>query len=59
MLPLSQGAQEAVYCYLDRGIFANGFARIHCGECGHDFLVAFSCKLRCMCPSCHTKRELI
>jgi len=57
--PLSRGAQEAVYRYLDCGIFANGFARVRCGECGHDFFVAFSCKLRCICPSCHTKRELI
>jgi len=37
--PLTPGAQEAVYRYLDRGIFANGFARVRCGECGHDFLV--------------------
>jgi len=57
--PLTRGAQEAVYRYLDCGIFANGFARVRCGECGHDFFVAFSCKLRCLCPSCHTKRELI
>ena len=57
--PLTPGAQEAVYRYLDCGIFANGFARVRCGECGHAFLVAFSCKLRCICPSCHTKRELI
>ena len=57
--PLPRGAQEAVYRYLDCGIFANGFARVRCGECGHDFFVAFSCKLRCICPSCHTKRELI
>ena len=57
--PLSQGAQKAVYRYLDCGIFECGFARVRCGECGHDFLVAFSCKLRCICPSCHTKRELL
>ncbi len=57
--PLANGAQEAVYRYLDCGIFANGFARVRCGECGYDFFVAFSCKLRCICPSCHTKRELI
>ena len=57
--PLTRGAQEAVYRYLDRGIFANGFARVRCGACGHDYFVAFSCKLRCICPSCHTKRELI
>ena len=37
--PLTPGAQEAVYRYLDCGIFANGFARVRCGECGHDFFV--------------------
>ncbi len=54
--PLTQGAQEAVYRYLDCGIFECGFARVRCGECGHDFFVAFSCKLRCICTSCHAKR---
>jgi hypothetical protein len=57
--PLANGAQEAVYRYLDCGIFECGFARVRCGECGHDFFVAFSCKPRCICPSCHAKRELI
>lgn len=55
--PLTQGAQEAVCRCLDRGIFECGFARARCGECGHDLFVAFSYKLRCMCPSCHTERE--
>ena len=27
-----------------------------CGACGHDFLVAFSCKGRGLCPSCTTRR---
>ena len=36
-----------------------GRARVCCNECGHDYFVAFSCKLRCLCASCHTKRELI
>jgi hypothetical protein len=57
--PLPAGAQEAVNRYLDCGIFASGFARVRCNECGHDCFVAFSCKLRCFCPSCHMKRELI
>jgi hypothetical protein len=57
--PLPPGAQEAVNRYLDCGILACGFARVRCGECGHDYFVAFSCKLRCICPSCHMKRELI
>ena len=42
--PLRPGAQEAVNRYLDCGIFACGFARVRCGECGHDYFVAFSCK---------------
>ena len=30
--------------FLDCGILAHGFLRRHCGDCGHDKLVAFSCK---------------
>ncbi len=33
-------------------IRAHGFARLRCGECGHDKLPAFSCKRRGFCPSC-------
>jgi hypothetical protein len=42
--------------YLDCGILANGFARVHCGDCGNDMLVAFSCKRRGFCPSCSARR---
>jgi hypothetical protein len=42
--------------YLSCGILAKGFARAHCADCGHDFLVAFSCKGRGVCPSCNTRR---
>ncbi len=31
-------------------------ARARCDDCGHDFLVAFSCKGRGVCPSCNTRR---
>ena len=34
------------------GILAHGFLRLRCGDCGHDKLVAFSCKRRGFCPSC-------
>jgi len=37
--------------YLEWGILAHGFARARCGQCGHDFLIAFSCKGRSVCPS--------
>ncbi|MEO6263793.1 MAG: transposase zinc-binding domain-containing protein [Luteimonas sp.] len=42
--------------YLECGILAHGFARARCPECAADFLVAFSCKGRGVCPSCTTKR---
>ena len=51
--------QDAVYKFLDCGIFEQGFARVRCPKCRHEFLVALSCKLRCICPSCHQKRELL
>jgi hypothetical protein len=38
------------------GIFAHGFARAWCDDCGHDYFVAFSCKGRGVCPSCNTRR---
>ena len=42
--------------YLRCGILAHGFARVRCGDCGHERLVAFSCKGRGVCPSCTTRR---
>jgi hypothetical protein len=48
--------RQVIYRYLDCGILHNGFARVRCGECGHEFLLAFSCKRRHFCPSCHQKR---
>jgi hypothetical protein len=38
--------------HLECGILAHGFARARCGQCGHDFLIAFSCHGRGVCPSC-------
>jgi len=48
--------KKVIYRYLDCGILHNGFARVKCGECGHEYLLAFSCKRRHFCPSCHQKR---
>ncbi|MGB8434530.1 MAG: transposase zinc-binding domain-containing protein, partial [Burkholderiales bacterium] len=44
--------------FLDCGDPHRGFARIRCAGCGHDLLLAFSCKTRYFCPSCHQKRVL-
>ncbi len=48
----------AVAKFLKCGDLREGFARVHCSGCGHDMFVAFSCKSRCLCPSCHQKRIL-
>lgn len=42
--------------FLECGILAHGFARVHCFVCGRDSLVAFSCKGRAFCPSCGGRR---
>jgi hypothetical protein len=42
--------------YLDCGIFERGFARLRCPDCAAEFLLAFSCKGRGLCPSCGAKR---
>jgi len=49
-------AERELRRYLECGILAYGFARARCGECGHDFLVAYSCKGRGVCPSCNARR---
>jgi len=48
--------RSVIYRYLDCGVLRNGFGRVRCGECGHEYLLAFSCKRRHFCPSCHQKR---
>ena len=48
--------KQVIYRFLDCGILHNGFARVKCEECGHEYLLGFSCKRRHFCPSCHQKR---
>ncbi len=50
--PLPRYVEQELRGYLACGIFAHGFVRAHCDACGHDLLVAFSCKGRAVCPSC-------
>ncbi len=38
------------------GVLACGFMRARCAGCGHDRLVAFSCKRRGVCSSCGGRR---
>ena len=48
----SQGRGPVLAC----GLLEHGFARIRCDACAHEYLLAFSCKARYFCPSCHAKR---
>ncbi len=47
---------DVIHRYLDCGHLHFGFARVKCEDCGHEYLLAFSCKRRHFCPSCHQKR---
>jgi len=38
------------------GDLSQGFARLRCAACGHEQLLAFSCKRRGLCPSCSSRR---
>jgi hypothetical protein len=54
--PLPRYVEDELRGYLRCGVFAHGFVRAHCDTCGHDLLVAFSCKARSVCPSCAGRR---
>ncbi|KAA3593402.1 MAG: transposase [Candidatus Scalindua sp. AMX11] len=49
---------EVVHDYLSCGDLKNGFARIRCNDCSEEYLLAFSCKSRWFCPSCHAKKVI-
>src|SRR5881409_3586214 len=42
--------------FLTCGALARGFARVRCGDCAFERLVAFSFKRRGFCPSCGGRR---
>ena len=54
--PWRRVVAEVVEKFLACGILTQGFARVRCGGCRHEYLLAFSCKCRYFCPSCHAKR---
>ena len=51
--------EQSVAAFLRCGDLQEGFARVRCPDCQHEMFVAFSCKQRCTCPSCHQKRTLL
>jgi hypothetical protein len=53
---LPQFVKDEFEAFLECGILSYGFLRVRCAECGHEKLVAFSCKRRGICPSCGGRR---
>jgi len=41
----------------DCGCLSRGFSRVRCQNCGHERLLAFSCKSK-LCGSCHSRRMM-
>ena len=54
--PLHPAATATVESFLRCGDLASGFTRLHCPDCGLERLLAFTCKGRHFCPSCHQRR---
>ncbi len=54
--PLPRFVEREFRGFLECGILAHGFLRVHCDACGRDRIVAFSCKGRGFCPSCLGRR---
>ena len=50
---------QTISHFLECGNLEKGFARVRCGDCGHEYLLAFSCRGRWFCPSCHQKKVLL
>ena len=53
--PVPYFVEREFRAYVECGILANGFLRLHCDGCGLDRLLPFSCKGR-FCPSCCGRR---
>lgn len=53
--PVPHYIENVFQKYLGCGILAKGFACAHCDGCSKDFLIAFSCKARGLCPSCNQR----
>ncbi|MFT5110215.1 MAG: ribosomal protein S27E [Pseudoalteromonas tetraodonis] len=54
--PLRHDAVAVVDQFYRGGDLAASFTRLQCPDCGHEKLLAFTCKTRHFCPSCHQRR---
>jgi hypothetical protein len=56
--PLRSQVIRVVEEYLKCGLLDWGFTRLFCETCRKSYFLAFSCKQRCLCPSCLKKRQV-
>jgi hypothetical protein len=56
--PLRPVVSPSLRAFLRCGDLAQGFARIRCADCAHEYLLPFTCKKRGACPSCHQRRSV-
>jgi hypothetical protein len=54
--PVPSHIDRYLHDYLRCGIPAHGFARVRCPTCKNEYVLAFSCKTRHLCPSCAARR---
>src|SRR5262245_16146401 len=54
--PVPRFVERELRLFLECGVLAHGFLRVHCDNCGEDRVVAFSCKGRGFCSSCAGRR---
>jgi hypothetical protein len=48
--------ERELRAFLECGVLARGFLRVHCDACGLDRVLPYSCKCRGFCPSCGGRR---
>ena len=56
--PVPRFVERELRAFLECGILAHGFVRVHCDACGRDRLVAFSCYLELKTIRSRERRSL-
>lgn len=50
--------EEVFNRFLRCGDITQGFLRVRCDHCDHEYLLPFTCKQRGVCPTCHQRRTV-
>ncbi len=57
--PLGPHVARQIQAYRECGLFSAGCVKVQCPDCGHSFILPFSCKVRFLCPSCHQRKATL